>query len=79
MGLFCSLQEAQGHEGSKPQRVAFCSELGYLFTSGFSKMSERQYAVWKVVSLVYRKLLIHLDQGWGISFCEDNNTVSIKN
>ena len=61
---FWSSQEAQGHEGSKPQRVAFCSELGCLFTSGFSKMSERQYAVWKAVSLVSKKLLIHLDKGF---------------
>mmetsp|Transcript_64932 Transcript_64932/g.103327 ORF Transcript_64932/g.103327 Transcript_64932/m.103327 type:complete len:464 (-) Transcript_64932:703-2094(-) len=40
------VKEASGHEGAKPQRVAFCENLGYLFTCGFSKMSARQYAVW---------------------------------
>lgn len=75
MWLFCYLQEADGHEGTKPQRVAFCSELGYLFTAGFSRMSARQYAVWKAVSLVSRKTVTHLAQGWGILFSEVNNTV----
>lgn len=49
--------EAKGHEGSKPQRVAFCSDLGCLFTSGFSKMSERQYAVWKADTLENLQLM----------------------
>lgn len=43
--------EAAGHEGAKPQRVAFCSELNYIFTVGFSKMSARQYAVWNADTL----------------------------
>ena len=45
-------QEADGHEGAKPQRVVFCDDLGYLFSAGFSKMSDRQYAVWDAVSLL---------------------------
>jgi len=34
------------HEGTKGSRVTWCGEKGYLFTVGFSKMSERQLAVW---------------------------------
>lgn len=51
------MQEASGHEGAKPQRVAFCENLGYLFTCGFSKMSARQYAVWDTVSLIFLKFV----------------------
>ena len=47
-----TFQEANGHEGAKPQRVAFCGNLDFLFTCGFSRMSARQYAVWNAVSLM---------------------------
>ena len=43
-------QEAEGHEGGKPQRAAFCGNLNMIFTSGFSRMSSRQLGVWKAVS-----------------------------
>lgn len=45
------IEETDGHEGAKPQRVAFCGNLGVLFTCGFSKMSARQYAVWNAKTL----------------------------
>lgn len=35
-----------GHEGSKPQRVIFTFNDKFLFSCGFSKMSERQYGCW---------------------------------
>jgi len=44
------MQEAAGHEGAKPAQVVFLQN-GYIFTSGFSKMSERQIALWDAVSL----------------------------
>jgi len=40
------LVSGQGHEGSKPQRVIFTMNDKFLFSCGFSKMSERQYACW---------------------------------
>lgn len=43
-------KESLGHEGSKISRVAFMKN-NKLFTTGFSKMSERQYAVWDGASL----------------------------
>eukprot|EP00794_Sanderia_malayensis_P014260 gene14260-15747_t len=39
------LVEGMGHEGAKPQRVLF-TDFDRLFSTGFSRMSERQYAVW---------------------------------
>jgi len=44
------MQEVVGHEGAKPAQVVFLQN-GNIFTSGFSKMSERQIALWDAVSL----------------------------
>jgi len=44
------LQQGEGHQGSKASKVAFLGRLNRLFTTGFSKHSERQYAVWDAVS-----------------------------
>jgi len=46
------MQEAAGHEGSKPAQVVYLRN-GYIFTTGFSRMSERQMALWDAVSAVY--------------------------
>ena len=45
------LFKEKGHEGAKPQRVIFTFDDKLLFSTGFSKMSERQYAVWDAVSI----------------------------
>lgn len=37
------------HEGSRPVRAVFVSE-GKILTTGFSRMSERQVALWDPVS-----------------------------
>ena len=42
------LQEAGGHEGAKPTQVVFL-KCGKVFSCGFSRMSERQYALWDEV------------------------------
>lgn len=39
------LKEASTHEGSKPVQVIFLKN-GTIFTTGFSKLGERQYALW---------------------------------
>jgi len=41
------LVESDGHAGQKPQRAVFTFDDNMLFTSGFSKMSERQFGMWK--------------------------------
>lgn len=37
-----------GHEGSKSQRVIFALKDTKLLSTGFSRMSERQYALWEI-------------------------------
>ncbi len=48
---FCSFQEGTGHPGSKASKIVFTGK-NRLFTTGFSRMSERQYGVWDCVSFV---------------------------
>jgi len=43
-------QEGEGHLGSKASKVVFLGRQNHLFTTGFSKHSERQYALWDAVS-----------------------------
>lgn len=43
------MQEGVGHEGSKPAQVVYLRN-GLILTTGFSKMSERQVALWDAVS-----------------------------
>jgi hypothetical protein len=50
--FFLFEQEGKCHEGAKPQRVVFCSNLGFLFTTGFTRMSKRMWAVWDQVCLL---------------------------
>ncbi len=42
-----------GHAGSKSSKVVFLGERNKLFTTGFSRMSERQYGVWDLVGILY--------------------------
>lgn len=39
------LKEAKGHQATKPMRAVFMKD-GRIFTTGFSKTGERQYALW---------------------------------
>lgn len=39
-------QEGLCHVGSKSSKVAFLGDTGRLFTTGFSRQSDRQYAIW---------------------------------
>lgn len=45
---FVTHQEGKCHEGAKPSHVCYLKD-GQLLTTGFSKMSERQYALWSEV------------------------------
>ena len=49
-----SLQEGAGHQGSKASKVLFLGFKNRIFTTGFSRMSERQYAIWDTVSQKHR-------------------------
>lgn len=47
-----ALQEKdKAHEGARPMRAIFLSD-GNIFTTGFSRMSERQLALWNPVRVL---------------------------
>ncbi|XP_006820760.1 coronin-1C-like [Saccoglossus kowalevskii] len=60
-------QEGNGHEGAKPQRVVFLKD-NKIITTGFSKMSERQYALWDADDLSNPVILENLDTSNGTMF-----------
>ena len=45
-------EKDKAHEGSRPIRAVFMAD-GKIFTTGFSRMSERQVALWDPVSAFY--------------------------
>ncbi|KAF8959637.1 microtubule binding protein [Flammula alnicola] len=63
-----------GHSGIKGSRVAWMGDLDKIATTGFSKMSDRQVAIWEVGGLSNVKT-ISLDQSAGVvmPFWTDNN------
>jgi len=60
--------EGDGHAGSKPSRVTFCGTTNKLFTTGFTRMSDRQYAVWDVSNLSKSLTMENIDTGSGVMF-----------
>ena len=45
------IQEGGSHQGTKAAKVAYLGDTGLIFTTGFSKFSDRQYAVWSQADL----------------------------
>ena len=62
------LQEGDGHSGTKPSRVIFCGTTNKLFTTGFTRQSDRQYAVWDVTNLSKALTMENIDTGSGVMF-----------
>jgi len=52
------MQEGYTHEGTKSIQVVYLKN-GSLFTTGFSRMSERQYALWDGVSRQLLHVVVH--------------------
>ncbi|XP_046549809.1 LOW QUALITY PROTEIN: coronin-1C-like [Haliotis rubra] len=61
------LQEEPGHAGAKPAQVVYLKD-GLIFTTGFSRMSERQYALWDEKDLSKAKEMNELDNSNGVMF-----------
>lgn len=59
--------EAFGHEGAKPQRAIYLRN-GWILTTGFSRMSERQYALRKESALKDPIILETLDTSNGVLY-----------
>jgi len=64
------LAEGSGHQGTKGSKAVFVSESNMIFTTGFSKMSERQYAIWNPEDLSRPLKLEMIDTGSGVLFPE---------
>lgn len=59
--------QGEGHQGSKASKVIFLDKVR-LFTTGFSKMSERQIAVWNIDNTFKPLRIENLDVSSGIIF-----------
>lgn len=58
----------KGHDGSKSAQVVFTSAENHMLTTGFSRMSERQYAIWDANDMSKPKKLEMIDTGSGVLF-----------
>lgn len=61
------IKEAEGHEGSKPMRGVYLKS-GAIFTTGFSRMSERQYSLRLEEHLGEPVVMVELDTSNGVMF-----------
>ena len=59
---------ADGHTGTKPSRVIFCGTTNKLFSTGFSRMSQRQYALWDPNDLSKPLTQENIDTASGVLF-----------
>ncbi|KAK4313656.1 hypothetical protein Pmani_015011 [Petrolisthes manimaculis] len=60
------LQEGVCHEGSKACKAVYCGDTGLIFTTGFSRFSDRQYGVWDEKSLNSPLRLDTIDSSSGV-------------
>ncbi|GLB41455.1 putative WD repeat coronin family protein [Lyophyllum shimeji] len=69
-----AVRVVDGHGGIKGSRVAWMADLDKIATTGFSKMSDRQVAIWETGGLGNVKTIV-LDQSAGVvmPFWTDNN------
>ena len=74
------VREGPSHQGTKASKVAFLGSSGKLFTTGFSKHSDRQIAVWSDKDLSQPLKLENIDCSSGILnpvFDHDTNMVYV--
>ena len=71
---------APSHEGARPQKMCWLGDSQSILTTGFSKLSERQYAVWDNRDISKPLVMKKLDDYAGIPFPfydEDNRVVYV--
>lgn len=71
---------ASAHEGARPQKVCWLGDSQTVLTTGFSKISERQYAVWDLRDLSQPLIMKRLDDYAGIPipfYDEDSKVVFV--
>jgi len=58
-------QETDGHKGAKSSRAIFTGSSGKIFSTGFSRMNERQFGVWNPVGCGRQSETgMELTRGW---------------
>jgi len=62
------IAEGKAHDGSKAQMCTFVGEENMIFTTGFSRMSERQYAVWDHKDISKPLKFENIDTSSGVLF-----------
>ncbi|XP_076342004.1 coronin-2B-like isoform X1 [Tachypleus tridentatus] len=62
------LKEGPCHQGSKAFKAVFLGDTGRVFTSGFSKFSDRQWAVWSQFNLSSPLRIENIDSSSGVLF-----------
>ncbi|KAF9190083.1 Coronin-7 [Haplosporangium sp. Z 767] len=70
----------QGHTGNRPSRVVWLGERDLLFTVGFNKMREREYALWNSSDLAKPMELKRMDSSSALTvplYDEDTSIVFI--
>ncbi|MBN3312385.1 COR1B protein, partial [Atractosteus spatula] len=63
--IVSSVVVLRAHDGSRPMRAVFLSD-GKIFTTGFSRMSERQLALWDVNDLEEPMVMQEMDSSNGV-------------
>lgn len=68
-----AVRTGEGHGGIKGARLAWMGDMDKIASTGFSKMSDRQVAIWETGSLTSEKT-INIDQSAGVimPFWSDN-------
>lgn len=62
------LEEGVCHQGSKASKVVYLGDSGRLFTTGFSRYSDRQWAVWSEHNLHTPLKIENIDSSSGVLF-----------
>eukprot|EP00039_Didymoeca_costata_P017985 m.331632 g.331632 ORF g.331632 m.331632 type:complete len:468 (+) comp16770_c0_seq1:2765-4168(+) len=73
-------EKPKAHEGGKAARVKFFTKSNMLFTVGFSRSSERQYAIWDSKNIAKPLKLEMIDQASSVMylhFDEDTNMMFV--
>jgi len=74
------MKQGFSHQGTKASKVAFIGSTGTLFTTGFSKFSDRQLALWSETDLSQPLKIENIDSSSGILnpvYDHDSNMVYV--
>lgn len=62
------ISEGPGHQGTKASKIVYLGDSGKLFSTGFSKYSDRQWAIWVQHDLTKPLVMENIDSSSGVLF-----------